>query len=350
MLGVFNALDWAIEKGYSKIKIYYDYEGIGKWAKQEWKANSEVAKMYLTKMKIYMTIIEIEFIKVKGHSNNKYNERADRLAKDALKNGTKKISKGSSWITITFFEKENLNKIMNKMKKELEGIKVECKIQNEQKIIYKLKLEKNEITVTLFDNQNKLLLIQGSMNIVFQAFLTYINEILGLKKVKYAIGEAYKKKINTSEVEKKFEEKCPKLPEDYPESYKDLIRQAIINLSYSANDCIDYSQFAFPALRALEGHLKYVCEKAGIHITKKFSIFNKQENRYYLNKPIQNQAIKLYIEELYNYFEENRHTLFHVGEIIGTTSNTRTIETKDEANEIIEEIINKINKINKISF
>lgn len=31
ILGVINALDWAISNGYSKIKIYHDYEGLSKW-------------------------------------------------------------------------------------------------------------------------------------------------------------------------------------------------------------------------------------------------------------------------------------------------------------------------------
>ena len=28
ILGVFNALDWAITNGYDKIKLFYDYEGL----------------------------------------------------------------------------------------------------------------------------------------------------------------------------------------------------------------------------------------------------------------------------------------------------------------------------------
>ncbi len=47
IFGVIYALDWAVSNGYSKIKIYHDYEGIQKWASGEWKAESEIAKTLL---------------------------------------------------------------------------------------------------------------------------------------------------------------------------------------------------------------------------------------------------------------------------------------------------------------
>ena len=37
--GAMNAINYAVKNGYEKIKIYHDYEGIGKWARGEWKTN-----------------------------------------------------------------------------------------------------------------------------------------------------------------------------------------------------------------------------------------------------------------------------------------------------------------------
>ena len=86
VLGVLNGLNWALTKGFTKVKVYHDYEGLSKWADGEWFAKSEVGKMYISKYKErFVGKIDVVFEKVKGHSNSKYNDIADKLAKEALK-------------------------------------------------------------------------------------------------------------------------------------------------------------------------------------------------------------------------------------------------------------------------
>ena len=77
------AINLAIEKGYKKIIIYHDYQGIKSWADGDWKTNNELTKSYKAFINEKRKAIEIGFVKVKGHSNDKYNDLADRLAKDA---------------------------------------------------------------------------------------------------------------------------------------------------------------------------------------------------------------------------------------------------------------------------
>ena len=79
------AIDFAIENNFNKITIYHDYMGIGKWACDEWKANLPLTKDYKEFIKESRKKLEIKFVKVKGHSGNKYNEMADKLARDVLK-------------------------------------------------------------------------------------------------------------------------------------------------------------------------------------------------------------------------------------------------------------------------
>ena len=64
-----------------KIVIYHDYQGISSWANDEWKANNDLTKSYKDFIKNARKNLEIGFVKVKGHSNDKYNDWADRLAK-----------------------------------------------------------------------------------------------------------------------------------------------------------------------------------------------------------------------------------------------------------------------------
>ena len=84
ILGSEQAISWAIEHGYGQITIYYDYEGIEKWANGIWKANKPGTKRYQAFVAEKRREIAISFQKVAAHTGVTYNEMADRLAKEAL--------------------------------------------------------------------------------------------------------------------------------------------------------------------------------------------------------------------------------------------------------------------------
>ncbi|MFM1543652.1 ribonuclease H family protein [Helcococcus ovis] len=84
VFGSMAAIDKAIELKKSKIYIHFDYMGIRAWAIGEWKTNIQLTKDYKKFIDEKSSLIDIEFIKVKAHSNNKYNDIADRLAKNAV--------------------------------------------------------------------------------------------------------------------------------------------------------------------------------------------------------------------------------------------------------------------------
>lgn len=74
----------AEELGYKTVRICHDYNGIAAWFKGEWKANSFVAKQYISATEAYRGVLTVTFEKIAAHTGVKYNEMADRLAKDAL--------------------------------------------------------------------------------------------------------------------------------------------------------------------------------------------------------------------------------------------------------------------------
>lgn len=84
ILGSEQAIRWAVEHGYLEITIYYDYEGIEKWANDIWKANKEGTKRYKEFVAEQRAYIKIHFSKVAAHTGVRYNEMADQLAKAAL--------------------------------------------------------------------------------------------------------------------------------------------------------------------------------------------------------------------------------------------------------------------------
>ncbi len=77
-------INYLINKGIKEVSVYYDYEGIEKWYTGKWKTNSEATRRYVEFALKAKKQIKVNFVKVKSHSNDKYNDLADRLAKDAL--------------------------------------------------------------------------------------------------------------------------------------------------------------------------------------------------------------------------------------------------------------------------
>ena len=79
------AMKKAKELGYKKLNLHYDYVGIENWLNGSWKTKHKYTRLYqqyyTQKIKPH---IDVEFIKIKAHSKNMYNDEADLLAKRAL--------------------------------------------------------------------------------------------------------------------------------------------------------------------------------------------------------------------------------------------------------------------------
>lgn len=84
IIGSEMAIRYAMKHGYQLICIYYDYEGIEKWANGSWKANKVGTKAYQRFIEESRQNIDISFVKVLAHSGDVYNDVADSLAKKAV--------------------------------------------------------------------------------------------------------------------------------------------------------------------------------------------------------------------------------------------------------------------------
>lgn len=82
--GAEAAMQYCLDNNISSVTIYHDYEGIAKWCNGDWKAKKTGTIAYANFYKKVCTKVYVQFVKVKGHSGNYYNELADKLAKEAL--------------------------------------------------------------------------------------------------------------------------------------------------------------------------------------------------------------------------------------------------------------------------
>ena len=78
------AMQYALDHKIPSIIIYHDYQGIASWCNGDWKANKTGTIAYRNFYRKAKEQVHIEFRKVKGHSNDKYNDMVDELAKEAL--------------------------------------------------------------------------------------------------------------------------------------------------------------------------------------------------------------------------------------------------------------------------
>lgn len=79
-----HAIEMAIQRSCTSITIFHDYEGIEAWATKRWKANTPVAKWYVSQIENLRAKINISFKKVAAHTGVQYNEEADRIAKQSV--------------------------------------------------------------------------------------------------------------------------------------------------------------------------------------------------------------------------------------------------------------------------
>jgi len=82
--GSMKAIQYCVDNNIPEVDIYYDYLGIENWAMGLWKTNKPGTQNYKEFFDRMKSKVKVNFIKVKAHSNDKYNDIADQLAKKAI--------------------------------------------------------------------------------------------------------------------------------------------------------------------------------------------------------------------------------------------------------------------------
>lgn len=83
LVAAMKAVEWA-EEADTKVALVYDFTGIYKWPSGQWKAKKELTQHYRDFMIKHKDCID-SWKWVKSHDGVRGNERADALAKGAIK-------------------------------------------------------------------------------------------------------------------------------------------------------------------------------------------------------------------------------------------------------------------------
>ncbi|MCY7431769.1 type II toxin-antitoxin system RnlA family toxin [Bacillus safensis] len=228
----------------------------------------------------------------------------------------------------------------------LEGNKQLEKIINETNkyTMYKYRSRIGD-KMTLIYYDNKRLQIQGKPAYLYQEVTSLLSQYFPFDEVVKKQGEFFSVDLNPVEIRQEMEEQLPDVYADLDDTLKKIL-SASFALQQIDIELEDYSCFAFPALRVLEGYLKGILLKKGIIVGKSgFSdFFDKLHNKYVLNSDkrakIGCSVTASCVENLYNYYNRQRHGLFHAEAV---ASGTRILATRDSAEKIIADVVSLIN-------
>lgn len=343
IFAVLESLKWALSKQYKKITIYHDLEATGKWARGEFKAASDIAKLFLKELnEKFYPLLDIKFVWVKGHSCNNYNDQADSLAKEVVRS-----KKPTGRYGENFFKGTGVSfKIFESIAKELSdinSISLTEKNSDTDKKVYIFKFENEKLTVTYY-HSNGTTLLQGEVKRLFSEYLSrYTLHIPNFEMIR-AYSDSFRYTIDFHRIDQEI--KNFNLPGNYPPSGITLLKQSLVLLNLDRQE-YDYSHYTSPAYRALEGHLNYLFSETGNHISKNEygGHFDKDSSGAYnlKTKSAKSHAYCSKIEQIYNLIYIKRHPIMHFGEVFNVGYDT-TLLVPDikEAKSRISEVLNLI--------
>ena len=322
--GVKEAINWSVTYNKKKITVFYDYEGIEKWATGEWRPKKELTKKYVSFIIDKKQVIEIEFIKVPAHSGVELNEVVDTLAKNALlAKGYKTYNDGSvyfvgygleDWKTIIeCINEENRNlfeKEIAEITYNVENIGTRNKISIFQ--------SQSKVVINCYSNSKSY--VQGKQTVLFQKIIVTAIELLQTgQKVVETLNSYHALTITKVEVENKFEQYLPHYRNESDKHYSNLL-SAVYNTMLTGY-MPDYTCLVTPIFRAYEFFLHRILgdvmelETENDKGNNKFSYFSKNDvGKYVCNS---RAVVKLnakqsdYLNRLYTQYNSVRHPYSH---------------------------------------
>lgn len=357
--GVKEAVNWAIVYKKRKITVFYDYIGIGEWAKKTWKANNAITKGYVSFIEEKRNYVEIEFIKVLAHSGIEYNEAADALAKRSLlEKGYKTYNDGS--IYFVGFSVDDWKSIIECIDEE----NIELSNGSVQKINLVISKDEKKERLVITYGGNKVVIncysncrsyVQGKQTVLFQKIIATAIELMKTdQKVIETLNSFHALTLSQMDVENKFEELLPDFSGMRNDKHYFNLLSAVYNTMLTGY-MPDYTCIITPIFRACEYYLHRILgDKMGLPTvtstgTNNFAYFSKiSVGKYECNHgnvSILSSNQKDYLNDLYSNYNKVRHPYSHWS---AEDCDTAVITEMETARDLLVEGLTLVNKYYKL--
>lgn len=252
IFGVLNAMDWAVSNGYDKLIIFNQSEQIGKWIADELRPEGRAAKMlhiiYETK---YAEVLQCEIQTVQ--EDDKYILKAIEYSKKPLTEGKRIPVSGDHWFLTEAIGVETISNVIESMKTDCDSLIVQ-KQEGNSKVCYSLTMDTDHLTVTQYTTSKQRLLVRGADSILFQIFVTYLNEHADIE-IEKVLSDAYRKRIDSLVLDQEVAVFFPTVSPKFSKKAERLVRQGVIHLShFTERD--GYFRYVLPIIKARAAWLK----------------------------------------------------------------------------------------------
>ncbi len=234
----------------------------------------------------------------------------------------------------------------------IEGVKVVKNEEDDIKILRQFLSEiGDKITLTYYKSSDKLV-YQGCFFKLYSEVKCFLNP-LGMD------GETIinEKALDKNGVDLLVNKAIPNAYDNIDIHFKDYLYDSFVHVK-NGLECKDYSVWTFSALKGLEAFIKQILLKNGTIINDNagFSLFNRATSKqepifiknsvgiYELNTALvspKNDDYKTALGETYDYFNKNRHVLFHTKQFMQTS---KKIKNSSEAEVIIYKVCELFDK------
>lgn len=200
----------------------------------------------------------------------------------------------------------------------------------------------DRLTLKYFTNHT--LQVQGKPLYLYQELTCLLSEYYPFEQAVKNQQEFFSVPIDPLEIRSEIQQFLPEAHKILGETLIKVLTPSITYMKIDI-DLPDYSSFAVPALRTLEGYLRYLFSSKNYTIGENFGMFNEDHvtGLYYLGPKTRAKVgcakTCNAMEKVYTYYNQHRHGLSHTENI---AASTRIITDKNDAHKIILEVINMI--------
>lgn len=192
--------------------------------------------------------------------------------------------------------------------------------------------------------------VKGIPLLLFSEVITMFSQLIDFDDIPKTFNSCYNLDVDEDLVLTQYNMLLPNSCDKLSPKLRKVILQAAYNYTLDGN-MFDYTYLPFPALRALEGHLKYIVQNPPINISTKEKLgdlfkYKDKDQKHYLRKKyvsiVSNPKKARYIELAYRHYKKHRHSLFHWDDFETSEDSTKTIEDIHEARQLIADTLSLI--------